>query len=64
MVLGLFESAEQRLNDDRDLKAMHRRYGDEIFAILESRVEDETLAKRDRKHWARLLRKARSRFAN
>lgn len=62
MILGLFESAEQRRKDTRDLDNMFKRYGDEIINVLQSRVDDDTLRERDRKHWARLLRKARSRF--
>jgi len=64
MVLSLFESAHQRRNDDRDLKAMYKQYGGEIFGVLEGRVNDEVLTERDRKHWARLVRKARSRYSN
>lgn len=62
MVLGLFESADQRRKDEEELISMHRRYGGEIRAVLEARVNDENLTLRDRKHWGRLLRKARSRF--
>lgn len=64
MVLGLFESAEQRRRDDDELKAMHRRYGDELVSVLESRADAEGLTERDRKHWSRLLRKARTRFGD
>lgn len=64
MVLSLFESAEQRRKDDDDLKAMHKKYGAEIFEVLEHRATDTALSDRDRKHWSRLLRKARQRFAD
>lgn len=64
MVLRLFESAEQRRKDDGDLLSMHKRFGDDIINVLESRVADERLRDRDRKHWARLLRKARQRFVD
>ncbi len=63
MVLSLFESAEQRRRDNDELSAMHRKYGDEICSVLAARVEDENLSARDRKHWSRLLRKARARFS-
>lgn len=63
MVLSLFESAAQRRKDDDDLKSMHKRYGAEIFDVLEARASDEELSDRDRKHWSRLLRKARLRFS-
>lgn len=62
MVLSLFESADQRRRDDEELGTIHRKYGDETCKILQARVNDETLKSRDRKHWARLLRKAKSRF--
>jgi hypothetical protein len=64
MVLGLFENATQRRRDEDELKAMHRRYGGEIISVLEARTQDGNLSDRDRKHWGRLLRKARSRFAD
>ncbi|PXW77573.1 hypothetical protein C7451_10467 [Blastomonas natatoria] len=64
MVLSLFESATQRRRDDDELKTMHRKYGAEIVSVLEARTQDTSLSDRDRKHWNRLLRKARSRFAD
>ncbi len=62
MLLNLFESGIQRRKDDRDLKAIHKRYGEKAVQVLDDRVNDENLSERDRKHWARLLRKARQRF--
>jgi len=62
MILGLFESAEQRRKDARDLSDMFKRYGDETIDVLQARADDEQLRERDRKHWARLLRKARSQY--
>ncbi|MBA4780409.1 MAG: hypothetical protein MK060_00910 [Blastomonas sp.] len=41
---------------------MFKRYGDEILNVLQARADDTKLRDRDRKHWARLLRKAKSRF--
>ncbi len=64
MVLSLFESAEQRRKDDEELASIHRKYGEETCKVLQARVNDETLKSRDRKHWGRLLRKAKSRFAS
>lgn len=64
MMLGLFETAEQRRKDERDLDALHLKYADEICNVLEARVNDDSLRTRDRKHWRRLLRKARQRFDN
>ncbi len=62
MILGLFESAEQRRKDARDLRDMFEKYGDDLIEILQARSEDTKLRDRDRKHWSRLLRKARSQY--
>lgn len=62
MVLSLFESAEQRRKDDRELDTIHKKYGDTTVDILDARARDESLTDRERKHWSRLLRKARQRF--
>jgi len=62
MVLSLFESAEQRRKDDRELETIHKKYGDTTVDVLDARARDESLTDRERKHWSRLLRKARQRF--
>ncbi|AOG00073.1 MAG: hypothetical protein ACT6R2_07475 [Blastomonas fulva] len=62
MVLSLFESAEQRRKDDRELDTIHKKYGDTTVDVLDARARDESLTDRERKHWSRLLRKARQRF--
>ena len=59
MVLGLFESAEQRRKDLREIELIHKKYGDTTIAVLEGRSYDPSLTERERKHWARLLNKAR-----
>lgn len=64
MIFSLFETAEHRRKDDEDLKSLHERYGTEIVDVLEARAGDDTLSARDRRHWTRLLRKARQRFAD
>ncbi|WP_152414765.1 hypothetical protein [Blastomonas sp. AAP53] len=64
MVLGLFESADQRRKDNEELAALRRKYSDDLCTVLEARADDEGLSDRDRRHWSRLLRKARSRFAD
>lgn len=61
-MLSLFESAEQRRKDERDLRAMHDKYGDTIIDVLKGRADDKKLRPRDRKHWTRLLRKARWKY--
>ncbi|WP_430388442.1 hypothetical protein [Blastomonas fulva] len=62
MVLSLFESAEQRRKDERELDTIHKKYGDTTVDVLDARAHDESLTDRERKHWSRLLRKARQRF--
>ena len=62
MILGLFESAEQRRKDARDLRDMFEKYGDDLIEILEARADDTKLRDRDRKHRSRQLRKARSQY--
>lgn len=62
MILGLFESADQRRRDARDLSDMFDKYGDDLIDVLQARAEDPKLRDRDRKHWSRLLRKARSQY--
>lgn len=62
MILGLFESAEQRRKDARDLSDMFEKYGEDLIDVLQARADDTKLRDRDRKHWARLLRKARSQY--
>jgi len=59
MVLGLFESAEQRRKDLREIEMIQMKYGDNTIAVLEGRAKDPGLTARERKHWARLLTKAR-----
>ncbi|MGQ3176318.1 hypothetical protein [Blastomonas fulva] len=58
----MFESAEQRRKDDRELDTIHKKYGDTTVDVLDARARDESLTDRERKHWSRLLRKARQRF--
>lgn len=62
MVLGLFESGEQKRKDLREIELIHKKYGDTTIAVLEGRAVDPGLSDRERKHWARLLNKARRRY--
>jgi hypothetical protein len=62
--MNLFQSAEQRRKDDDDLQELHVKYGDTIIEVLRARCDNENLRSRDRKHWSRLLRKARSQFSD
>ena len=62
MVLKLFESADQRRKDQDDLQELYVKYGDTILDVLQARSDDDQLRSRDRRHWARLLRKAKGQF--
>lgn len=64
MVLGFFESAEQRRKDLREIELIHKKYGETTIAVLEGRATDAALTDRERKHWARLLGKARRRYGD
>lgn len=51
-----FIKPKERLQRDKhELYALELRYGDNTAEILQARVNDETLSKRDRNHWRRLL---------
>ena len=54
-----FEPNERVLRDKQELYALELRYGDGVVDVLEARVNDETLAQRDRSHWRRLLKRLR-----
>ena len=60
MLSELFESKEKAARDALELRTMKIRYGGELMTILEARARDRDLPERDRKHWKRMLRKARS----
>jgi hypothetical protein len=53
----IFESQAQRTRDERELRDILMRYGDQASAVLRARAEDRSLDDRNRKHWARLARK-------
>jgi hypothetical protein len=59
-MLVLFESKERRAKDRQEVVALFRKYGDETVDILRIRVTDKNLSSRDRKHWKRILSKAKS----
>jgi hypothetical protein len=60
MLSVLFESKEKSVRDAQELRTMKIRYGGELMTVLEARARDTQLSDRDRKHWKRMLRKARS----
>ena len=55
----LFETKERRTKDRQEVVALFRKYGDETLDILRTRVNDKNLSSRDRKHWKRILSKAK-----
>lgn len=60
MLSALFESKEKSARDAQELRTLKIRYGGELMTVLETRARDRDLPERDRKHWKRILRKARS----
>ncbi len=59
MLSGLFENAHRKRKDARDIEHMASKYGDTMLDQLQQRANNSKLTDRERKHWARLLRKAR-----
>ena len=55
----LFESREKAWADTRELKRLENKYGGEMLNILSGRANDHGLDVRSRRHWKRLLRKAK-----
>lgn len=63
-MLGLFETRERRLKDKREIRYFYSKYGADAPDILSERAHDSSLSSRDRKHWARLARKARRQISD
>ncbi|WP_108810573.1 hypothetical protein [Sphingorhabdus sp. Alg231-15] len=59
-MLTLFESRDRRIKDAQEVKRLHTKYGDELVTVLKERSRDRSMKDRDRRHWKRILRKARS----
>ncbi len=53
----IFEPQAQKVSDERELRHISMRYGDQASAVLRVRADDHMLDSRTRKHWARLARK-------
>ena len=62
MLNRLFETRGRSARDAQEVMSLRGRYGSELLPELRARIGDKDLALRDRKHWRRILRKAR-RFA-
>lgn len=58
-MFGLFETPDRRIRDEREIRYFYAKYGDEAVAVLKDRANDSGLSARDRRHWQRLVRKAR-----
>lgn len=59
-MFGLFEKPERRAKDNLELRHLRTKYGEELIEVLQKRVSDQTMQERDRRHWKRILRKARN----
>ncbi len=59
-MLTLFESRGRRIKDAQEVVRLHDKYGDELVTVLKERTRDRSMKDRDRRHWKRILRKARS----
>ncbi len=55
----LFESRQRAARDAKEVRLLRDRYGDTLVQELKGRARDRSLPTRDRKHWQRILRKAR-----
>jgi hypothetical protein len=58
MLSLIFESRARAYADSVELSNLRSTYGDNLLDILRSRANDQSLAKRDQKHWNRILSKA------
>lgn len=54
-----FESRERCARDKTEINVMQTNYGEKTVSVLEHRSHDNNLSPRSRRHWKRLLRKAR-----
>lgn len=53
------ESRERAWIDSGELNRLENKYGKQMFAILQERAHDRRIEAKSRKHWKRLLRKAK-----
>lgn len=58
-MFGLFDPPYRRVKDEREIRDLHIKYGEEASVILSERAKDNSLSSRERRHWRRLARKAR-----
>lgn len=60
MIATLFESWERRDADAAELERLRNKYGAALVGELSARVNAQGLPPRDRRHWQRILKKAKS----
>ncbi|MEP4216386.1 MAG: hypothetical protein ABJL35_13585 [Parasphingorhabdus sp.] len=58
-MLSLFESDARRTKDATEVRYLFQKHGDRTIALLEKRSCDHSMTERDRRHWKRILKKAR-----
>ncbi len=59
MLAFLFESKDRQAADQAELDRLKEKYGDTLEQVLRRRAEHARGDARSRKHWKRLLNKAR-----
>lgn len=57
--MTLFESRDRRTKDAQEVRHLFKRHGENTITVLKNRVDDASISARDRRHWKRILRKAR-----
>lgn len=62
MIATLFESWERREADLVELERLRNKYGAELVGELSARASAQGLASRDRRHWQRILKKAKAEY--
>lgn len=58
-MLEIFGSSIQRDKDERELWRLFDKCGNETVSVLRNRSQDKSISLRDRRHWKRLVRRAR-----
>ncbi len=53
----LFEPRQRIIRDEREMRDLLMRHGEQAKSVLCMRADDANLTKRERKHWRRLARK-------
>ena len=64
MFYDLFVSSDTKAKDRREMNNIINKYGENTIEELRKRSNDPSLSLRDRRHWRRLLRFAKSSSAD